>query len=139
MEFTGRLVAVIPEQRGQSAKGAWVKGSFILESEDNFHTKLAVSFWGEDNLIRVRETPLNSLITVEFSIESREYKEKWYTECHMHKMTLAGQQQTQPRGQQQPPRQQVQYVTPPQMPQQQAPQQPQLQLELMQGDDNLPF
>lgn len=139
MEFTGRLVAIMPEQRGQSAKGAWVKGSFILESEDKFHTKLAVSFWGEDNLTMIRETPLNSLITVEFSIESREYKEKWYTDCRMHKMTLAGQQQVQPQGQQQPPQQQVQYVAPPQMPQQQVPQQPQPQFELMQGDDNLPF
>lgn len=139
MEFTGRLVAIMPEQRGQSAKGAWVKGLFILESEDNFHTKLAVSFWGEDNLIKIRETPLNSLITVEFSIESREYKEKWYTDCRMHKMTLARQQQVQPQGQQQPPRQQVQYVAPPQMPQQQVPQQPQTQFELMQGDDNCPF
>lgn len=138
MEFTGKLTAVLQEQRGESAKGAWVKSGFVLEVGDKYPKKLAVSFFGEDNLAMIRATPLNTQMTIEFAVESREYQGRWYTDCRLIKVVSTG-QQPQRQQQQMPSQQQAQYIAPPQMPQQQAQQPQQPKVEVMQGDSDLPF
>ena len=142
MEVIGRLIQLTPERRGESARGPWVTGGFVIETEEQFARKIAFDVWGEDRLIAIKNIPLGSQIKVTFSVESREYNQRWYTTCRCNNVetfTSAmgqnpyGQQgqsypnqmqgYSQPMNQGQMPQQQV-YQQPPQQSYQQVQQQP---------------
>ncbi len=78
MEITGKIFKVLPLQSGESAKGKWQKQELILETEGKFPKKVCISFWGE--LVANNKFEEGRSISVEADVESREYKERWYTE-----------------------------------------------------------
>jgi len=81
MDIIGKLIQVLPEQRGESARGAWVRGGFVIQTEEQFPRKIAFSILGEDRVSAMKNIAINTSVKVVFSIESREYQERWYTEC----------------------------------------------------------
>ena len=79
LEITGKLVKVLPVQSGTNARGTWSKQEFILETLENYPRKVCISAWGE----RVNELSAivaGDILKVSFSVESREYNERWYTD-----------------------------------------------------------
>ena len=132
MEITGKLMQILPEQRGESSRGPWARGGFVIETEEQYPRKIAFSLWGEDKLTALKNIPIGNTIKVTFNIESREYNERWYTDCRCQQIdifTAATPQSgfaqgypNQPYGQmpqqsyQMPPQQNA-YQQPPQMPQ----------------------
>lgn len=81
MEIIGKLTLILPEQRGESARGAWLRGGFVIETEEQFSRKIAFSIWGEDKYAALKAITIGTTIKVIFNIESREYNERWYTDC----------------------------------------------------------
>ncbi len=81
MEVIGKLNKFLPEQRGETQRGPWVRGGFVIETEEQYPRKIAFSVWGEDKWTAIKLLPLGNTIKVTFSIESREYNERWYTDC----------------------------------------------------------
>jgi len=41
MEAIGKLIAILPEQSGQTERGAWVRGGFVIETEEQYPKKIA--------------------------------------------------------------------------------------------------
>lgn len=80
MEITGKLIKILPEIRGESQRGPWVRGGFVIETDGDYPRTVAFTTFGEERLTMVASIPLNSLVTVTFSPESREYQERWYTD-----------------------------------------------------------
>ncbi|MBP1646276.1 MAG: hypothetical protein H6Q16_1851 [Bacteroidetes bacterium] len=80
MEIIGKFLKTLPEQKGTSQRGDWVRGGFVIETEEQFPKQVAFSLWGEDKVVIVRNMPQGTQIKVFFSPESREYLEKWYTD-----------------------------------------------------------
>ncbi len=80
MEIIGKFLKALPEVTGESQRGPWVRGGFVIETEEQFPKQVAFSLWGEDKVAVVRTMPLNTQIKVFFSPESREFNEKWYTD-----------------------------------------------------------
>ena len=56
MEITGKLIQLLPNVEGESARGHWVRGGFVIETGDDYPRK------------------------VTFTPESREFNERWYTD-----------------------------------------------------------
>lgn len=79
MEITGRLTHILPENRGESARGPWVRGGFVIETEGEYSRSIAFDCFGEDRVAMIKNIPMNSLVIVRFNPESREYNGKWYT------------------------------------------------------------
>lgn len=79
MEITGRLIKILPESRGESARGPWVRGGFVIETEGDYPRQVAFDCFGEDRVNMVKNIPMNSPVVVTFNPESREFNEKWYT------------------------------------------------------------
>ena len=79
LEFEGSLVKVLSEVTGQSKNGAWVKQEFVLETEDQYPKKACFSAWGE-KAADLKTFSLGEKLRVTFSVESREYNERWYTD-----------------------------------------------------------
>lgn len=81
MEITGKLIKILPEMRGESQRGPWVRGGFVIEADGDYPRQVAFTTFGEDRLAMVQNVPLNSPVVVNFTIESREFNERWYTDC----------------------------------------------------------
>lgn len=80
MEITGKLIQLLPEVSGESARGPWVKGGFVIETEGDYPRKVAFVAFGEERVAMAKNIPMGSLVQVTFNPESREFNERWYTD-----------------------------------------------------------
>ncbi len=87
MDITGKLIRILPEQRGESARGPWVRGGFVIETTETYPRQVAFTTFDEDRLAMINSLQLGALVTVAFSPESREYNERWYTDLRAINVT----------------------------------------------------
>lgn len=80
MEITGRLIQILPNVEGESQRGHWVRGGFVIETGDDYPRKVAFTAFGEDRVAMYNNIPMNTMVTVTFTPESREFNERWYTD-----------------------------------------------------------
>lgn len=75
----GKVLQIMPEQKGTSARGEWKKQDFVIEtSDDQFPKKICFTLFN-DKTSSLENIKPNMEVEVSFSIESREYNEKWYS------------------------------------------------------------
>ncbi len=79
MEAIGKLIAILPEQSGQTERGPWVRGGFVIETEEQYPKKIAFTLFGE-RVAMIKSFTIGSVLRVQFSAESREYEGRWYTD-----------------------------------------------------------
>ncbi|MDE5608587.1 MAG: DUF3127 domain-containing protein [Muribaculaceae bacterium] len=78
MEVTGKIIVALPEVSGTSKAGnVWKKRQYVLETQDNYPTKIAFEFFGE----RADQYPLSvgEVVKLSFDIDSHEYNGRWFT------------------------------------------------------------
>lgn len=80
MEITGRLIRVLEDVRGEGARGPWVRGGFVIETDGDYPRQVAFTCFGEDRVAMVKNVPMNSPVVVRFNPESREFNGRWYTD-----------------------------------------------------------
>ena len=98
MELTGKIIQLLPEESGQSARGPWRKQQYILETEGQYPKKVCFMAWG-DKIDEFKIQEGDELI-VSINIESREYNGRWYTDVKAWKIqrgTASDNQDTQPQ------------------------------------------
>lgn len=75
---TGKVLQILPEIKGTSARGEWKKQDFVIETaEEQFPKKICFTLFNDKNGTFDKIKP-NMDVEVSFSIESREYNEKWF-------------------------------------------------------------
>ncbi len=86
--ITGKVLEVLEEKSGESANGPWRKQDFILETEDQYPSKVCITQWGD----RIEEFDVEEgeRLTAHVDIESREYEGRWYTDVKAWKVERAG-------------------------------------------------
>jgi hypothetical protein len=88
MEITGKIIRVLPEKSGQSARGGWRKQEYILETQGQYPKTVCFMAWGDKiDEFGIRE---GQELEVSIDIESREYNERWYTDVKAWKVASAG-------------------------------------------------
>ena len=104
MEITGKIIRVLPEKSGQSARGGWRKQEYILETQGQYPKTVCFMAWGDKiDEFGIRE---GQELEVSIDIESREYNERWYTDVKAWKVAPVGAAQSagaQPPGNEPPP------------------------------------
>lgn len=80
LTINGRFVKALPTAEGDSQRGHWVRGGFVVEYGEEYPRKAAFSLFGADKVAMVSNIPQGMPVQVTFAPESREYNEKWYTE-----------------------------------------------------------
>lgn len=80
MEITGKLIQILPNVEGESARGHWVRGGFVIETGDDYPRKVAFTAFGEERVAMVQNIPMMSPVVVTFTPESREFNDRWYTD-----------------------------------------------------------
>ncbi len=88
MEITGKIVDILEEKSGQSAKGTWRKQEYILETEGQYPKKICFMAWG-DKIDQFGIKRGDNLV-VSVDLESREFNGRWYTDVKAWKVTQAG-------------------------------------------------
>ena len=93
MEITGKLIQLLPEVTGESARGPWVRGGFVIETDGEYPRKVAFTAFGEERVAMAKNIPMGSPVQVSFTPESREFNEKWYTDLRASRIQpfVAGQ------------------------------------------------
>jgi hypothetical protein len=88
LEINGKIIQLLPEQSGESAKGAWRKQEYILETDGQYPKKVCFMAWSD----RIDEFSIKEgeNLVVSIDIESREFNGRWYTDVKAWKVTRAG-------------------------------------------------
>lgn len=86
LELIARLERKLPVQRGSSARGAWSKQEFVVQTEDVYPKKVCMSVWGDDKIQELENIREGEKVKISFNLESREYNQKWYTDVRAWKM-----------------------------------------------------
>jgi len=88
MEITGKIIQILPEQSGESARGPWRKQEYVLETDGQYPKKICFMAWGDKiDEFSIRET---ETITAAINLESREYNGRWYTDVKAWKVSRDG-------------------------------------------------
>jgi len=88
MEIKGRVVAILPEQSGESTRGTWRKQEFVIETTDQYPKKVCMEIWGDkiDEMLPKE----GEEVTASINIESREWNGRWYTNVKAWKIDRDG-------------------------------------------------
>jgi hypothetical protein len=88
---TGKVLQVLPELKGTSARGEWKKQDFVIEEPDGQYPKKICFTLFNDKNDTFSKVKVGSEVEVSFSIESREYNEKWFSNVNAFRVDLVQQ------------------------------------------------
>jgi len=88
MQFTAKLISLLPLQTGNGKNGTWKKQDVIVETDGQYPKKVCVSIWG-DKIEESKLVPGNRL-KIDFDVESREYNGRWYTDVKAWRVDVDG-------------------------------------------------
>ena len=96
MEIKGKVIAILPEQNGESKNGTWRKQEFVLETTDQYPKKVCMEIWGDkiDDMLPKEGQD----ITASINIESREWNGRWFTNVKAWKIEAGGMDEAGPSG-----------------------------------------
>lgn len=77
MEITGKIIDVLPERSGTSARGEWKVQSFVVETQEQYSRKMVFDVFGAERLQRFNITG-GEMVTVFFDIDAHEYQGRWF-------------------------------------------------------------
>ncbi len=96
MEIIGKLLQKLPLQSGIGRTGnSWQKQEFVIETMEQYPKKVCANLWG-DKLDMLDTVNIGDTVKVSFSIESREFNGKWYTDVKAWKIEPATENPMQP-------------------------------------------
>jgi len=85
MNIKGKIIQVMDEQNGESAKGPWRKKEYILETEGEYPKQVCFMAWNDKiDAFAINE---GDVTDVSFNLKSREYNGRWYTDVEAWKVT----------------------------------------------------
>lgn len=88
MEIQGRIVAVLAQRNGTSARGTdWALQEYVLETHDQYSKKVCFEVFGADRIARFG-VRVGQEVTVFFDLESREWQGKWFTSVRAYDVRL---------------------------------------------------
>lgn len=89
MEIIGKLLQKLPLQSGIGRTGnSWQKQEFVVETIEQYPKKVCANLWG-DKLDMLDKVNVGDTVKVSFSLESREYNGKWYTDVKAWNIEVA--------------------------------------------------
>lgn len=101
MDLTGKIIQILPEKSGTSARGTWRKQEYIIEVPGDYPKSVCFMVWGDRiDQFQIQE---GQELTVSIDLESREYNGRWYTDVKAWRVAPAGQEETHRVAEESPP------------------------------------
>lgn len=92
LEVTGKLKAFLPQQTGakKDGSGNWTKQSFLVEAESQFNNLYCFEVFGDEKVENLNKyQKVGDNVTVEFNVNTNEYKGNYYTTLSAWKISKA--------------------------------------------------
>lgn len=79
MEITGKIIAVLPERSGVSARSGaeWRCATYVLETMEQYPRKMCFEVFGMDR-IQQMNIQAGQSYTISFDIDAHEYQGRWF-------------------------------------------------------------
>lgn len=77
MELQGKVIAVLPERSGVSARGEWKSQDYVIETHDQYPRKMVFGVFGADRISRFN-IQVGQEVTISFDIDAHEYQGRWF-------------------------------------------------------------
>ena len=91
MEILGKVIAVLPERSGVSARGEWKSQTYVIETQEQYPKKMAFDVFGADRLAQFN-IHSGEEILVSFDIDAHEYQGRWFNSIRAWNVTKVSQQ-----------------------------------------------
>lgn len=93
MEIQGKVIAVLPERSGVSARGEWKSQTYVIETQEQYPKKMAFDVFGAD---RIASFGIHSgeVINVSFDIDAHEYQGRYFNQIRAWNVVHQEQQAT---------------------------------------------
>lgn len=87
MEITGKIIAVLPERGGVSARtgSEWKVQEYVLETQEQYPRKMCFDVFGADKIAQFA-IKIGDHLTVSFDVDAREYNGRWYNSIRAWKV-----------------------------------------------------
>ena len=93
MKITGKVEKILEKQTGTSAKGEWVKQSFLVRTDEDYNNLYCFELFGKEKVDNFNKyTKVGSNVKVEFNVKTNEYQGKYYTSLSAWKVYITKQQ-----------------------------------------------
>lgn len=94
MEIQGKVIAVLPERSGVSARGEWKSKTYVIETQEQYPKKMAFDVFGADRLAQFN-IQSGEVINVSFDIDAHEYQGRYFNQIRAWNVTKVSQQAAQ--------------------------------------------
>ena len=94
MEIQGKVIAVLPERSGVSARGEWKSQTYVIETQEQYPKKMAFDVFGADRLAQFN-IHSGEVINVSFDIDAHEYQGRYFNQIRVGNVTKVSQQAAQ--------------------------------------------
>lgn len=91
MEIQGKVIAVLPERSGVSARGEWKSQTYVIETQEQYPKKMAFDVFGAYRLAQFN-IHSGEVINVSFDIDAHEYQGSWFNSIRAWNVTKVSQQ-----------------------------------------------
>ena len=91
MEIQGKVIAVLPERSGVSARGEWKSQTYVIETQEQYPKKMAFDVFGADRLAQFN-IHSGEVINVSFDIDAHEYQGRYFNQIRAWNVTKVSQQ-----------------------------------------------
>ena len=79
-QVTGKLIGILQEISGEKDGREWVKGGFVVVTNDDSPRTIALQLFGRKKLDMLNPLQIGQTLVADYYPESREYGGKWYTD-----------------------------------------------------------
>lgn len=113
MEFTGKIICVLPLETGtsQSTGNTWAVQGYVIEQQNvQYPKKMCFQIFGQDK-INEADIIVGEALKVQFEIDANQWQDKWYNKISAWKVERIG--GSQPIQQQTRSETQTQQIFPP--------------------------
>ena len=87
MEFTGKIIAILPSRGGVSKTSGneWKSQEFVIENHDQYPRKMCFDVFGDDK-IQQFDIQMGEELTVSFDIDARQWNDRWFNSIRAWKV-----------------------------------------------------
>lgn len=93
MEIQGKVIAVLPEKSGVSARGEWKSQTYVIETQEQYPKKMAFDVFGADRIANFG-IQFGEVINVSFDIDAHEYQGRYFNQIRAWNVVRQEQQAT---------------------------------------------
>lgn len=79
MELQGKVIAVLPERSGVSARGEWKCQTYVIETQEQYPKKMAFDVFGADRIVNFG-IRVGMVVDVSFDIDAHEYQGRYFNQ-----------------------------------------------------------